>query len=172
MKKLILPIVVTLVAAICYRAIQGAKSLCSKRTKERHGCGVRTDRFPLPSAEFILKVTPENSGSKHWCLAPRRFPPGGVIPKHKHLEQDEILLSRRAPRTLLWMIRNTTCVPGGTVFFPAETWVSLKNIGTDSISLGLYLLLPGFEKNMRCGSVLAGHTAPPINTRRTQGLRS
>jgi hypothetical protein len=52
---------------------------------------------------------------------------------------------------------------GGTVFFPAQTWVSLKNIGTDSISLVFVFSAPGFEENMRCGSVPAGQSAPPIN---------
>ena len=48
--------------------------------------------------------------------------------------------------------------------FPAQTWVSLKNIGTDSISLVFIFSAPGFEKNMRCGSVAAGQPAPPIKT--------
>lgn len=53
---------------------------------------------------------------------------------------------------------------GGTVFFPAQTWVSLKNIGTDSISLVFIFSAPGFEENMRCSSVPAGKPAPPIST--------
>jgi len=32
--------------------------------------------LPISIEEFILKVTPQNSGSKHWCWAPRRFHPG------------------------------------------------------------------------------------------------
>jgi hypothetical protein len=51
---------------------------------------------------------------------------------------------------------------GGTVFFPALTWVSLKNVGTDSISLIFIFSAPGFEENMRCGSVPAGQRARPI----------
>src|SRR6267154_5696581 len=53
---------------------------------------------------------------------------------------------------------------GMSLIFPAQTWVDLKNIGTDSISLVFIFSAPGFEKNMRCGSGLAGQTAPPINT--------
>ena len=53
---------------------------------------------------------------------------------------------------------------GGTVFFPAQTWVGLKNIGTDTISLVFIFSAPGFEKNMRCGSAPAGQSALPINT--------
>jgi hypothetical protein len=53
---------------------------------------------------------------------------------------------------------------GGMVFFPAQTWVSLKNVGTDSISLVFIFSAPGFEENMRCGSVPDGQSAPPIDT--------
>ena len=53
---------------------------------------------------------------------------------------------------------------GGMVFFPAETWVGMKNIGKDNISLVFIFSAPGFEDNMRCGSVLAGQPAPPITT--------
>ena len=51
-----------------------------------------------------------------------------------------------------------------SLIFPAQTWVDLKNIGTDSITLVFIFSAPGFEKNMRCGSVPAGQSAPPINT--------
>jgi hypothetical protein len=50
------------------------------------------------------------------------------------------------------------------VFFPAETWVGMKNIGKDNISLIFIFSAPGFEDNMRCGSVLSGQPAPPITT--------
>jgi hypothetical protein len=42
--------------------------------------------------------------------------------------------------------------------------VGLKNIGADNIGLVFIFSAPGFEKNMRCGSVPAGQTAPPIDT--------
>jgi hypothetical protein len=45
-----------------------------------------------------------------------------------------------------------------------KQWVGMKNIGKDSISLVFIFSAPGFEDNMRCGSVLAGQSAPPITT--------
>jgi oxalate decarboxylase/phosphoglucose isomerase-like protein (cupin superfamily) len=97
-------------------------------------------------------------------LGTEDIPPGGVIPKHKHLEQDEILLVQTGTAHVTLDDKEYDVHAGGTVFFPAQTWVSLKNIGTDSISLVFIFSAPGFEKNMRCGSVPAGQTAPPINT--------
>jgi len=49
------------------------------------------EKMPSPTSEFILKVTPQNSGSQHLVLGTETIPPGGVIPKHRHLGQDEIL---------------------------------------------------------------------------------
>ena len=120
--------------------------------------------LPIPTVEFILKVTPENSGSKHLVLRTEDIPPGGVIPRHKHLEQDEILLVRTGTAHVTLGDKEYDVHAGGTVFFPAQTWVSLKNIGKDSISPVFIFSAPGFEKNMRCGSVLAGQSAPLINT--------
>jgi len=164
MKKIILLVVVTLLAITCFAQSQGAKTVVLEKNegeaRVRRPLGV----LPIPTAEFILKVTPENSGSKHLVLGTEDIPPGGVIPKHKHLEQDEILLVQTGTAHVTLGDKEYDVHAGGTVFFPAQTWVSLKNIGTDSISLVFIFSSPGFERNMRCGSVPAGQTAPPINT--------
>jgi len=164
MKKIPLLIVVTLLAVICYAQSQGAKTVVLEKnegeTRVRRPLGV----LPIPSAEFILKVTPQNSGSKHLVLGTEDIPPGGVIPRHKHLEQDEILLIQTGTAHITLNDKGYDVHAGGTVFFPAQTWVSLKNIGNDNISLVFVFSAPGFEENMRCGSVPAGQSAPPINT--------
>ena len=49
---------------------------------------------PLFLVPFILKVSPQNNGSEHLVLITEDLPPGGSIPKHKHLGQDEILLTQ------------------------------------------------------------------------------
>jgi len=164
MKRMIPLVVVVLSAAICTAQSEGAKTLVLEKNEGE--ARVRRPRGSLatPSAEFILKVTPENSGSKHLVLGTEDIPPGGVIPKHKHLGQDEILLVQTGTAHVTLDDKEYDVHAGGTVFFPAQTWVSLKNIGTDSISLVFIFSAPSFEKNMRCGSVPAGQPAPPINT--------
>lgn len=164
MKKIILLIVVTLLEVICYAQSQGAKTVVLEKNegeaRVRRPLGV----LPIPTAEFILKVTPENSGSKHLVLGTEDIPPGGVIPRHKHLEQDEILLIQTGTAHVTLNDKEYDVHAGGTVYLPAETWVSLKNTGKDSIDLVFVFSAPGFEENMRCSSVLAGQPAPPINT--------
>src|SRR5450432_1246958 len=164
MKKIILLIVVTLLTVICSAQSQGAKTVVLEKNEGEARVRRPRGSLPTPTAEFILKVTPENSGSKHLVLGAEDIPPGGVIPKHKHLEQDEILLVQTGTAHVTLDDKEYDVHAGGTVFFPAQTWVGLKNVGADSISLVFIFSAPGFEENMRCSSVPAGQTASPINT--------
>jgi quercetin dioxygenase-like cupin family protein len=164
MKRMITLVVVALSSAICTAQSEGAKTLVFEKNEGEARVRRPRGSLPIPTAEFILKVTPENSGSKHLVLGTEDIPPGGVIPRHKHLDQDEILLVQTGTAHVTLGDKEYDVHAGGTVFFPAQTWVSLTNVGTDSISLVFIFSAPGFEKNMRCGSVPAGQPAPPINT--------
>ena len=164
MKNIILFIVVTLFATIDYAQSPGAKTLVLEKNEGEMRLRRPLGSLPIPSEEFILKVTPQNSGSKHLVLGTEEIPPGGVIPRHKHLEQDEILLIQTGTAHVTLNDKEYDVHAGGMVFFPAETWVGMKNIGKDNISLVFIFSAPGFEETMRCGSVLTGQTAPPIIT--------
>src|SRR5882724_12216864 len=164
MKRMLLLVVTVLLVAICAAQSEGAKTLVLEKNEGEVRVRRPLGSLPIPTAEFILKVTPQNSGSKHLVLGTEDIPPGGVIPRHKHLEQDEILLIQTGTAHVTLGDKEYDVHAGGTIFFPAQTWVSLKNIGTDNISLVFVFSAPGFEENMRCGSVPAGQTAPPINT--------
>jgi len=164
MKKLILLIVVPLLAVICYAQSPGAKTVVLEKSEGEKRIRRPLGSLPIPSDEFILKVTPQSSGSKHLVLGTEEIPPGGEIPRHKHLGQDEILLIQTGTAHVTLNDKEYDVHAGGTVFFPVETWVGMKNIGKDSISLVFIFSAPGFEENMRCGSVPAGQSAPPITT--------
>jgi quercetin dioxygenase-like cupin family protein len=164
MKKILLFFVVSLLAVVCYAQSQGATTVVLEKNEGEKRTRRPLGSLPIPTDEFILKVTPQNSGSKHLVLGTEEIPPGGEIPRHKHLEQDEILLIQTGTAHVTLNDKEYDVHAGGMVFFPAETWVGMKNIGKDSISLVFIFSAPGFEDNMRCGSVLAGQSAPPITT--------
>ena len=164
MKKITLLVVVTLLAVICYAQSQGAKTVVLEKNEGEKRVRRPLGSLPIPTDEFILKVTPQNSGSEHLVLGTEDIPPGGVIPRHKHLGQDEILLIQTGTAHVTLNDKEYDVHAGGIVFFPAETWVSLKNIGLDNISLVFIFSAPGFEDNMRCGSALAGQSPTPITT--------
>ena len=48
--------------------------------------------IPIPTGPFTMKVDRKNGGSQKMWLGTEEIPPGGMIPRHKHLGQDEILL--------------------------------------------------------------------------------
>ena len=53
--------------------------------------------------------------------------------------------------------------PGALVFIPADTWISLKNTGTEDISLIAVWNEPGFGEMLRCGSLPKGQGGEPIS---------
>ena len=166
---MILFVVVPFLVLVCYAQSQGAKSLVLEKNEGEKRLRRPLGSLPIPSEEFILKVTPQNSGSQHFVLGTEEISPGGVIPRHKHLEQDEILLIQTGTAHVTLNDKEYDVHAGGLVFFPAQTWVGLKNIGKDTISLVFIFSAPGFEDNMRCGSVAAGQPAPPITTEELKG---
>jgi oxalate decarboxylase/phosphoglucose isomerase-like protein (cupin superfamily) len=122
---------------------------------------------PLPSESghppepYMLKVTPGNSGSRHLVFGTEDIEPGGEIERHKHLRQDEIVFIQAGVARVTLNDKESMVHAGGTVFIPAKTWISFKNMGKDPLSLIFVFSAPGFETYMRCSSS-ASQPAPPI----------
>jgi quercetin dioxygenase-like cupin family protein len=112
---------------------------------------------------FILKVTPQSNGSQHLVLVTEDMPPGAAIPTHKHLEQDEIVLIEKGTVHAHVGDQERELHAGGMVFIPQRTWVSLKNVGTESASIVAIFSAPGFEDHLRCESVPAGEKPTTIS---------
>ena len=123
---------------------------------------IHTDASISASAQFMLKVSPKNNGSQHLVAGTEALAPGAAIPKHRHLIQDEILLIQSG-KAHVWLGDQESDVhAGGLVFIPENTWISLKNTGTEPIGLTFIFSAPGFEDTMRCNSVPAGETPTKI----------
>jgi mannose-6-phosphate isomerase-like protein (cupin superfamily) len=112
---------------------------------------------------FILKVTPKANGSRHLVLITEDMPPGAAIPTHKHLEQDEIVLIEKGTIHAHVGDQERDLRPGGMVFIPQHTWVSLKNTGTEPASIVAIFSAPGFEDHLRCESVPASEKPTTIS---------
>jgi len=115
--------------------------------------------FSAPASEFLLKIGPKTSGSKHLLLFTEEVSPGAIIPKHKHHSEEEILLIGTGNAHAWLGDKEYNAQPGAQVFIPAETWVSLKSTGNEKIRLVAAWNEPGFEKMLRCGSVPKGEAA-------------
>lgn len=110
----------------------------------------------------MLKVSPKNNGSQHLVAGMEEVPPGATLPKHRHLVQDEIALIQSGTAHVWLGDQERDLHAGGLVFIPAKTWISLKNVGSEPVSLTFIFSAPGFEDTMRCNSVPAGETPTEI----------
>jgi quercetin dioxygenase-like cupin family protein len=117
------------------------------------------DAQPAP---FILKVDRRNGGSSHLVFGTEDLPPGASIGRHRHPGADEILLLQNG-RARVRLSDMTKEVHGGaTVFIPANTWISVTNIGTDAISFVFVFSALGFDDFMRAESVREGEKIKPL----------
>ncbi|MBZ5663272.1 MAG: cupin domain-containing protein [Acidobacteriia bacterium] len=123
---------------------------------------IHTDASAPASSQFMLKVSPKNNGSQHLVAGTEEVAPGATLPKHRHLAQDEIVLIHSGTAHVWLGDQERDLHAGGLVFIPSNTWVSLKNIGTEPISLTFIFSAPGFDDTMRCNSVPAGETPTQI----------
>jgi quercetin dioxygenase-like cupin family protein len=123
---------------------------------------IHTDNTTPASSQFMLKVSPKNNGSQHLVAGTEELASGATLPKHRHLTQDEIVLIQSGKAHVWLGDQERDLQAGGLVFIPANTWVSLKNIGAEPISLTFIFSAPGFEDTMRCNSVPAGETPTQI----------
>jgi quercetin dioxygenase-like cupin family protein len=119
--------------------------------------------YPEPGETFILKIDPKNGGSSHLVLLTAELAPGKEIEPHRHPNADEILVMNAG--TARVHLADTTKVvhAGATVFIPANTWISVDNIGSDPLSLTTVFSAPGFEDFMRDVSVLEGEKNVPMS---------
>ena len=118
---------------------------------------------PIASGEFIMKIDRKNGGSQKMWLGTEEIPPGQLIPKHKHLGQDEILLVQTGSAHVWLGTQERDVHAGAIVFIPSDTWVSLKNNGTENIRLAFVFSDPGFDDFMRCASVPEGETSTRLS---------
>ena len=110
----------------------------------------------------MLKVSPANNGSQHLVLGTEDLLPGDIIPRHKHLGQDEIVLVQSGVIHLQIGDQERDLHAGGMAFIPAFTWVSVKNNNSQPASMVFIFSAPGFENHLRCVSVPSNEKPTPM----------
>jgi quercetin dioxygenase-like cupin family protein len=174
MKRSVVEILTAMLVAVCISPAQstqagstsapktGARPLLLEKN-EGEQRSWRPEPGEVDPGGFILKVTPQSNGSQHLVLMTDDTAPGGAIPTHKHLEQDEIVLIEKGTIHAHVGDQERDLHAGGLVFIPAHTWVSLKNTGTETASSVAIFSAPGFEDHLRCESVLASEKLTSIS---------
>ena len=111
---------------------------------------------------FILKVDRHNGGSSHLVWGTEDLPPGAKIDRHRHPGADEILLLQNGSARVSLSNRTRDVRGGATVFIPANTWISVTNIGTEPIHGVFVFSALGFDEFMRAESVPEGQKITPL----------
>src|SRR5215831_2934790 len=162
--------VILMLVAVCVfhtRSVQSSSASTSQDAPkplllEKNEGERRIWREP-PPGDFVLKVSPKNNGSQHLVFGTEDVTPGDEFPLHKHLGQDEILYIEKGTVHVHLGDQERDLHAGGTVFIPAYTWVSVKNEGTETVSVVFVFSAPGFENYMRCDSVLPSEKVTPLS---------
>jgi quercetin dioxygenase-like cupin family protein len=89
--------------------------------------------------------------------------PGETIPTHRHPGSDEILFLQNGNARVHLGDSVREVHGGATVFIPADTWISVSNIGSGVISFAFIFSAPGFEEFMRAESVREGEKNVPLS---------
>ena len=155
--------VLCLTATIAYGQSLGPKILVLEKDEGEKRVRLPREGVANRPVEFTLKITPESAGSQHLILGTQTIPPGGTVPKHRHLDQDEVVVLQSGSARITLAGNGYDVHAGGIVFAPANTWMALENTGTEDIQLIFIYSAPGFERYMRCTSTPVGQTARPLS---------
>jgi len=118
---------------------------------------------PKPGAAFFLKVDPKNGGSAHLMFGTEDLPPGETIGTHRHPSADEIIFLQAGTARVHVGDSVRVVHAGATVFIPADTRISVSNIGRDALGMVFIFSAPGFEDFMRAVSVREGENNVPLS---------
>ena len=110
----------------------------------------------VPSPFLTIKVDPHNGGTSNVMMLTEHLKPGGKIPPHRHLHQDEIVYIERGTVHAVVGDQARDIHDGGTIFIPHNTWVSILGIGTETISLLAFFNGSDFDAYLRCSTVPSG----------------
>ena len=127
---------------------------------------------PEPGPTFALKVDPKNGGSSQLVFGTEEMPPGDKIDTHRHPGADEILFLQTGMAEV-HLGDSVRIVHGGaTVFIPANTSISVSNVGNDVIDLAFVFSAPGFEEFMRDASAREGDKNTPLSKAENDDLEN
>jgi len=131
----------------------------------------RVRRFAVSAPRFILKVDPRNGGSRDLTMGYEDLPPGASIPPHRHKLADEILFVHRGSGVVELADRKEAVSAGATIYIPKGVLVTLRNTGTEPLSIAFFFSKPGFETFLREMSAPEGETFVPLSEADLRAIR-
>jgi quercetin dioxygenase-like cupin family protein len=131
----------------------------------------RVRKWSGSAPKFTIKVDRRNGGSQHLVMGYEDIPVGGSIPPHRHLNADEIVFVHKGSG----VVENGSIArafdTGATIFIPRETRVTIRNTGTEPVSIAFFFSHPGFEEYMRDTSAPEGEAYTPLTPEELATIR-
>jgi quercetin dioxygenase-like cupin family protein len=124
------------------------------------------------TSPVILKVDRRNGGSPDFVMFTEDIPPGQAIAPHHHEHADEILFIHRGTGVVELGSRSATVATGATIYIPPNTRVSLRNNGTEPLSIIAIFAKPGFDDFLRALTVPEGEHATPLTVDELSRIRA
>jgi len=133
--------------------------------------GERRMRRVLGGAPLIIKVDRQNGGAPDFVMGYEEVPPGQTIPPHRHLLADEIIFVHRGSGVAQLGEHEAVVETGATIYIPKDVRITLRNTGTEPLSIVFIFSRPGFEGYLRDTSVPEGQQVLPLSSAELTSIR-
>jgi oxalate decarboxylase/phosphoglucose isomerase-like protein (cupin superfamily) len=114
-------------------------------------------------APFIIKVDGRNGGSPDFFMGYEDIPPGKGIARHYHPHYDEILFVHRGTGLASLGSREAVVTEGATIYIRPNARVSLRNTGTEPLTVLFFFPQPAMADYFRDMSVPEGERPVPFS---------
>lgn len=131
----------------------------------------RVRKWAGPASKFTIKVDRRNGGSQHLVMGYEDIAVGASIPPHRHLNADEIVFVHKGSGVVENGNITRAFDAGSTIFIPRETRVTIRNTGTEPLSIAFFFSHPGFEEYLRDTSALEGEAFTPLTPQELARIR-
>jgi quercetin dioxygenase-like cupin family protein len=101
-----------------------------------------------PGAEVTVKVAGRQGGGAV-SAGVLTIPAGALMPRHRHLEREEVLVVYKGQGRVVLEGRSSTIVPGTVIYVPRQAWLELRNTGTGLLQLAWIVSPAGLEEFFR-----------------------
>jgi quercetin dioxygenase-like cupin family protein len=115
---------------------------------------------PIPCL-ITFKVSPANASSS-FTVGTWEFPPGYVIPMHKHAREDEVLFFTRGRFSATVDGVEIAVGPGTTINLPRGAWHEVRNTSGEHGQMVWFVSPPGVEGFFREASLPPGTPWSPL----------
>ena len=105
--------------------------------------------FVRENTPITIHLSKKSDNVSTFSICTEELLPGGVIPAHKHINEDEYFYFISGTGIIIADEKESSFKPGTSAFVPKNTWHTIKNAGTDKVFFQFGYSPAGFEDFFR-----------------------